>query len=74
MPNKTKQFHRAPFMRKRYDCSDPTLYRWTKAGKVPKPKYLNGQRVWTDDDVEQADKNLISNEPTESVIRLGASS
>jgi predicted DNA-binding transcriptional regulator AlpA len=68
--SKTKKWNRAPFLRNRYGCSDPTIYRWTKSGKIPKPKYLNGQRVWSDEDIALADKNLISAEPTESATRL----
>lgn len=69
---KTKKFHRAPYLRARYDCSDPTLYRWTKSGKIPKPYYINGQRAWTDEQVDEADRNLISDQPLESATKLGA--
>jgi predicted DNA-binding transcriptional regulator AlpA len=72
MTNQTQQFHRAPFMRARYNCSDPTLYRWTRSGKIPKPRYINGQRVWSDDQVEEADNNLVSDEPSQSATKLSA--
>ncbi len=55
-----QKYHRSSFMRERYGISDPTLYRYTKSGKIPKPKFINGQRIWTDEDVELADSNLIS--------------
>jgi predicted site-specific integrase-resolvase len=57
---RTRRFWRSKDLRNRYGCSDPTLYRWTKAGKIPQPQYINGQRIWTDEQVEEADANLIS--------------
>lgn len=57
-----RQFYRAKDLRQRYNCSDPSLHRWTKAGKIPQPQYINGQRIWTDVQVKEADANLISDD------------
>lgn len=55
-----ERFYRAASMRARYDISDPTLYRYIRSGKIPKPHYVNGQRVWSDAQVKEADAAILS--------------
>lgn len=56
------KFYRSKDLRERYGCSDPSLYRWTKAGKLPQPQFINGQRIWTEKQIEAADAALISDD------------
>lgn len=46
-------------VRKRYgNVSDMTLHRWTKAEILSKPLYINGQRYWSDKQLEETDRRL----------------
>lgn len=42
----------------RYSISRPTIWRWAKAGKFPKPKKLNGSARWKLEDLEVWEENL----------------
>ena len=58
--NNTERFLRAGDIRARYSISDPTLFRWTKSGKFPRPEYLNGCRVWRQSVVEAAEVKMLA--------------
>ena len=30
-----------------------TIWRWVKAGAFPEPQYINGQRSWSEDDLDE---------------------
>ena len=57
-----ERFLRARDIRDRYNISDPTLYRWTKAGLLPPPEYLNGVRVWRQSVIEAAEQKMLASE------------
>lgn len=54
------RFLRSSDIKTRYSISNPTLHRWIRAGKLPKPKYLNRQMVWRQSAIEVAEKNMLS--------------
>ena len=56
------RFLRAKDIRHRYAISDPTLHRWVKSGKLPKPQYLNSQRVWLQSVIEQAEEKMLASD------------
>ena len=58
------KLYRSRHLRERYGVSDTTLWRWQRAGKLPTPKFINGQRVWTAEQLEEADAGLMSVEAT----------
>ncbi len=43
----------------RYGKHRQTIWRWTTSGKLPKPDYLNGQRSWKEDVLDEHDKTFI---------------
>jgi len=59
----TNHYVRATSLRKRWDISNMTLWRWIQAGKLPQPKYINGKRVWLQSDIEQAEIDLCVDTP-----------
>lgn len=56
------RFLRAKDIRHRYTISDPTLHRWVKSGKLPKPQYLNSQRVWKQSAIEAAEEKMLASD------------
>ncbi len=66
MPTNTElhqdRFIRAAEVRQRYSISDPTLHRWVKSGKLPKPQYINSQRVWRASVIEAAEARMLASE------------
>jgi predicted DNA-binding transcriptional regulator AlpA len=54
-------FIRAADVRQRYSISNVTLHRWVKSGKLPKPQYLNSQRVWRKSAIEVAEQLMLNN-------------
>lgn len=65
MPPTTFQedrFLRAKNLRYRFSISDPTLHRWTKSGKIPSPEHLNGQRVWRESVIIEAEKKMLASQ------------
>ena len=72
----TNNFQQDPFLRAkdirtRYGISDPTLYRWAKSGKIPKPEFINGQRVWRQSIIEVAEQKMLSSDDR-TAHRLGS--
>ena len=43
--------------------SDATLWRWVRAGKLPKPQYLNSCRVWRESELKSAINALMIDRP-----------
>lgn len=77
MPTNTEfnqdRFLRSKDVRHHFSISDPTLHRWVKSGKLPKPQYLNSQRVWRQSAIEAAeDQMLASGERVETRLEGGA--
>ena len=64
------RFLRAKDIRSRYGISDPTIHRWTSSGKLPKPEYLNGMRVWRQSVIEAAEQQMLDS-PERMPNRLG---
>lgn len=60
--NSDERFLRSRDIRARYSISDPTLFRWTKNGKFPKPEFMNGFRVWRQSVVEAAEVEMLASE------------
>ena len=42
-----------------FDISVPTLYRWVKSGKLPKPMVANNRRYWKRDEIEAAKDKMF---------------
>lgn len=64
-----ERFLRAKDLQARYGISHATLYRWTYAGKLPKPEFLNSQRVWRQSVIEKAEAKMLAR-PERSDIQL----
>jgi len=63
MPDYTQdKFLRTAHIKERYSISNPTVHRWIRAGKLPKPEYLNNQMVWRQSAIEAAEKRLLTAE------------
>jgi predicted DNA-binding transcriptional regulator AlpA len=56
------RFLRASDLRKRFSISDPTIFRWTRTGKLPSPQYLNGCRVWRESDIRIAEERMLASD------------
>ena len=52
-------FKRSKDLRNRYGVSNVTLWRWVKAGKLPAPRYINGKRVWSVEQIEECDRRIL---------------
>lgn len=39
----------------RYNRSDVTIWTWYTKGDFPKPHYINGQRQWWEDELDEYD-------------------
>lgn len=42
-------------VRERYNRSDVTIWTWYTKGNFPKPHYINGQRQWWEDELDDYD-------------------
>ena len=52
-----KRFLNTKRVRNRYgDISDRTVDRWVKAGVLPPPDYINGQRFWAEEQLDAQDE------------------
>ena len=45
-------------IREHFRISTATINRWVASGKLPEPQYINNQRVWKFEDIEEAEKKL----------------
>jgi len=63
MPDfKQDHFLRTIHIKERYSISNPTVHRWIRAGKLPKPEYLNNQMVWRQSAIEAAEERMLNTE------------
>ena len=62
-----KKYLSGPEMRERFGISSVTLWRWTKARKLPSPVYLRGRKYWVLADVERAETRMFSASLDESL-------
>lgn len=44
----------------RFSINKSTIWRWIESGKLPKPFYLNGSRVWLNSAILEAEKKIVS--------------
>jgi len=51
----------------RYGIAVSTVNRWVTSGNLPKPKYINGQRVWLLDELDAHDDAVFSSNDLEAV-------
>jgi predicted DNA-binding transcriptional regulator AlpA len=53
----SKKFLNVRAVRARYsNISDRTVDRWVRAGVLPKPTYIEKQRYWMEDELDERDK------------------
>jgi len=57
---KPKQMLDARDLANRFGVVIETLHRWTNEGRLPKPEYLNGRRVWHESDIEDAEARILT--------------
>ena len=65
-----KKYLSGPEMRERFGIAPVTLWRWTRAGKLPPPVYLRGRKYWVLADVEAAETRMFSASLDESLSRV----
>jgi predicted DNA-binding transcriptional regulator AlpA len=51
-----KRFLRKKQLAERYQTSTRTIDRWARAGRLPKPIYLNEFPLWDEDQVEACER------------------
>lgn len=54
------KYLRAKELCERYSISNVTLHRWISTGKIPKPQYLNLQRVWLQSAIDAAEQHMLN--------------
>jgi hypothetical protein len=60
-----RRWLRKPRVKKRYDCTDRTIERMVKDGRLPPPHYQPGSRtpLWDEDELEENDRRATLERP-----------
>jgi predicted DNA-binding transcriptional regulator AlpA len=57
----SKKYQRARQVRARYGgISDMTLWRWIRNHGFPEPEYINNQRFWDEEQLDEYDRRRTS--------------
>ena len=54
-----KKYLTSADLRERFGIAPVTLWRWTKNGKLPRPRYINGRKRWAEEEIIAAEGRLF---------------